>query len=47
MSLDRRQFLKIAGISSILGFGASVASATHTIWEKGLEPPQVEPNKDA
>jgi [DsrC]-trisulfide reductase subunit O len=47
MSIDRRQFLKIAGISSILGFGASVASATHTIWEKGLEPPQVEPNKDA
>ncbi len=46
MSLDRRQFLKIAGISSILGFGASVASATHTIWEKGLEPPQIEPNKD-
>ena len=46
MSMDRRQFLKVAGISSILGFGASVASATHTIWEKGLEPPQVEPNKD-
>jgi len=45
MSMDRRKFLKIAGISSILGFGASVASATHTIWEKGLEPPQVEPNK--
>jgi molybdopterin-containing oxidoreductase family iron-sulfur binding subunit len=47
MSIDRRQFLKIAGISSILGFGASVASATHTIWEKGLEPPQVGPNTEA
>ncbi len=46
MSMDRRQFLKIAGISSILGFGASVASATHTVWQKGLEPPQVEPNKE-
>ncbi len=46
MSMDRRQFLKIAGISSILGFGASVASATHTIWQKGLEPPQIEPSKD-
>jgi Fe-S-cluster-containing dehydrogenase component len=46
MSMDRRQFLKIAGISSILGFGASVASATHTIWQKGLEPPQVEPNPE-
>jgi [DsrC]-trisulfide reductase subunit O len=47
MSMDRRQFLKIAGISSILGFGASVASAKHSIWQMGLEPPQVEPNKDA
>jgi Fe-S-cluster-containing dehydrogenase component len=47
MSIDRRQFLKIAGISSILGLGASIASATHTIWEKGLEPPQVEPNIEA
>ncbi len=47
MSMDRRQFLKIAGISSILGFGASAAQATHTIWQKGLEPPQIEPNKDA
>ena len=46
MSMDRRQFLKIAGISSILGFGASVASATHTIWQKGLEPPEVEPNRE-
>ncbi|MGE5808041.1 MAG: sulfate reduction electron transfer complex DsrMKJOP subunit DsrO [Nitrospirota bacterium] len=46
MSMDRRKFLKIAGISSILGFGASVASATHTIWQKGLEPPQIEPSKE-
>jgi molybdopterin-containing oxidoreductase family iron-sulfur binding subunit len=47
MSMDRRKFLKIAGISSILGFGASVASATHTIWQKGLYPPQVDKNKEA
>ena len=47
MSMDRRQFLKIASISSILGLGASVASATHNIWVKGIDPPQVEPNKDA
>ncbi len=47
MSMDRRHFIKIAGISSILGLGASVASATHTIWEKGLEPPQVGANKEA
>jgi molybdopterin-containing oxidoreductase family iron-sulfur binding subunit len=48
MSMDRRKFLKIAGISSILGFGASVASATHTIWERGLEnSPQVDKNKEA
>ncbi|MGE5172211.1 MAG: sulfate reduction electron transfer complex DsrMKJOP subunit DsrO [Betaproteobacteria bacterium] len=46
MSMDRRQFLKIAGISSILGLGASAASATHTIWQKGLEPPQIEPSKE-
>ena len=42
MSMDRRQFLKIAGISSILGFGASVASATHNVWVKGLDPPEVD-----
>src|SRR5574342_1439126 len=47
MSMDRRQFLKIAGISSILGFGASVANATHPIWVKGLDPSQVEPNKES
>jgi molybdopterin-containing oxidoreductase family iron-sulfur binding subunit len=47
MSMDRRQFLKIAGISSILGLGASAASATHNVWVKGIEPPQVEPNKNA
>jgi molybdopterin-containing oxidoreductase family iron-sulfur binding subunit len=46
MSMDRRRFLKISGISSILGLGASVASATHPIWMKGLEPPQVEKNKE-
>ncbi|HEX9022104.1 MAG TPA: 4Fe-4S dicluster domain-containing protein [Nitrospirota bacterium] len=47
MSMDRRNFLKIAGISSILGLGASVASATHNIWVKGITPPQVDPNKEA
>ncbi len=47
MSIDRRQFLKIAGISSILGFGASVANATHPTWVKGLDPSQVEKNKEA
>ncbi len=47
MSMDRRQFLKIAGISSILGLGASVASATHNIWVKGLGPQQVDKNKEA
>lgn len=46
MSMNRRQFLKIAGISSILGFGASIASATHPIWVKGLKPPQVAPDKE-
>jgi Fe-S-cluster-containing dehydrogenase component len=47
MSMDRREFLRIAGFTSLLGLGASAASATHTIWEKGLTPPQVEPNKEA
>jgi molybdopterin-containing oxidoreductase family iron-sulfur binding subunit len=47
MSMDRRKFLKIAGISSILGLGASVASATHNLWEKGLSPEQVDKNKEA
>jgi molybdopterin-containing oxidoreductase family iron-sulfur binding subunit len=46
MSIDRRQFLKIAGISSILGFGASVANATHPLWIKGLDPSQVEKNRN-
>jgi molybdopterin-containing oxidoreductase family iron-sulfur binding subunit len=44
MSMDRRQFLKIAGISSLLGLGATAASATHNIWVKGINPPEVEPN---
>lgn len=47
MSMDRRQFLKITGISSILSFGATVASATHPIWMKGLAPEQVDRNKEA
>jgi molybdopterin-containing oxidoreductase family iron-sulfur binding subunit len=47
MSIDRRQFLKIAGISSLLGIGATAASATHNVWIKGIEPPQVEPGKEA
>jgi Fe-S-cluster-containing dehydrogenase component len=47
MSMDRRKFLKIAGISSVLGLGASVASATHNIWVKGIQPPQVEPGSKA
>jgi molybdopterin-containing oxidoreductase family iron-sulfur binding subunit len=47
MSMDRRQFLKIAGISSILGLGATAATATHNIWVPGIEPPEVEPNKEA
>ncbi len=47
MSMDRRQFIKIAGISSILGFGASVASATHNIWTKGLDPSEVNRNPEA
>jgi molybdopterin-containing oxidoreductase family iron-sulfur binding subunit len=47
MSMDRRQFLKIASISSLLGLGATAASATHNIWVKGIEPPEVEPNKEA
>src|SRR5574341_487492 len=47
MSMDRREFLKIAGISSLLGLGATAASATHNVWVKGIQPPQVEPNKEA
>jgi len=47
MSMDRRQFLKLAGISSILGLGASVATAANPSLFKGLEPPQVETNKEA
>ncbi len=47
MSMDRRKFLKIAGISSILGFGASVASASRTYWQKELTSPQVEESPDA
>ena len=48
MSMDRRQFLKIAGISSILGLGASAAAtASHNIWVKGIQPPDVETNKEA
>jgi Fe-S-cluster-containing dehydrogenase component len=47
MSMDRRQFIKIAGISSILGFGASVASATHNIWSKGLDASEVNRNAEA
>lgn len=47
MSMDRRKFLKIAGISSVLGLGATVASATHNIWVKGLGPEQVDKNKEA
>ena len=47
MSMDRRKFLKIAGISSILGFGATVASATHNIWTKGMDPKQVDRNPEA
>lgn len=46
MSIDRRQFMRIAGITSILGLGASAASATHTIWKKGLPPAQVQPNRE-
>jgi len=44
MSMNRRDFLSIAGFASLLGLGATTASATHTIWEKGLFPPQVEPS---
>ena len=47
MSMDRRQFLKIAGISSILGIGASVASAAQPTLLGGLDPSQVEKNKEA
>jgi Fe-S-cluster-containing dehydrogenase component len=47
MSMDRRQFLKIAGISSVLGLGATAASATHSIWTKGLSPEEVDKNKEA
>ena len=47
MSMDRRQFLKIAGISSILGFGASVVSTANPSLLGGLDPAQVDKNKDA
>jgi Fe-S-cluster-containing dehydrogenase component len=47
MSMDRRQFLKIAGISSILGIGASVASAAQPTLLGGLDPSQVDKNKEA
>ena len=47
MSMDRRQFLKIAGISSILGFGATVVSAAQPTLLGGLDPSQVDKNKDA
>jgi molybdopterin-containing oxidoreductase family iron-sulfur binding subunit len=47
MSMDRRQFLKIAGISSILGFGASVVSTAQPSLLTGLDPAQVDKNKEA
>jgi Fe-S-cluster-containing dehydrogenase component len=47
MSIDRRQFLKIAGISSILGFGASVVSTAQPSLLTGLDPSQVDKNKEA
>jgi Fe-S-cluster-containing dehydrogenase component len=47
MSMDRRQFLKIAGISSILGFGASVVSAAQPSLLTGLDPSQVDRNKES
>jgi len=45
MGMNRRQFLKMASISSILGFGESVLKTA--LLASGLDPPQVEPNKNA
>ncbi|MCK9420331.1 MAG: 4Fe-4S dicluster domain-containing protein [Nitrospirae bacterium] len=47
MSMDRRKFLKIAGISSVLGLGASVVSAKGPSLLTGMDPSQVDKNKEA